>query len=278
MRGTLLVARAELGRMCRLRSSLILGFLVALLAALRAFVGIGAATAERGGADDPISSGGGWAPLVDGWSAGLLLGTLFLLTHAARSIAGDRESGVLRLAITRSVSRGGLIWGRLLVSPLLVLLVVLLPGLAAYAVVALGSDFGPLVEDGYEIFTAEELGGELRRGVLAILPGLLATYAFGLLVSSFASTATTAVASALGLFLAFDLFKEALGDSHYWVFASHVPTPWDTSAWSELPGVMRGFSDAGFPEALVRVGWAVAFPAALLCAAVACLVLARRRL
>ena len=118
----------------------------------------------------------------------------------------------------------------------------------------------------------------MRRGVLGILPGLLATYAFGLLVSSFAATATTAVAAALGLFLAFDLFKDALGEAHYWVFASHVPTPWDTSAWSELPGVVRGFSDAGFPEALLRVGWAVAPPAALLCVVVACLALGRRRL
>jgi membrane-associated protease RseP (regulator of RpoE activity) len=54
-----------------------------------------------------------------------------------------------------------------------------------------------------------------------------------------------------------------------------VPTLADTSAWSELPGVARGFSDAGFPDALLRIGWVVPWPAALLCALAAWAILAR---
>ena len=81
-----------------------------------------------------------------------------------------------------------------------------------------------------------------------------------------------------GVFLAFDLFKEGLGEARAYVFAAHAPTLSDTSAWSELPGFARGYSDAVFPEALERVGHLVPWPAAALFVAGAWWVLARRRL
>lgn len=278
MTGTLRVLRAEGARLAAIPSTYIVAFILFGVAALRAFVAVGLEQAQRGEGAEALSSGSAWAAWVDGWSAGLVLGTLMLLVFAARSLAGDAENGVLRLAITRSATRGALVWGRLLLAPLLVVAVVSVTGIAAWAVAAAMADFGPLVEDGYEIYSAAELAEEVRRSALAVLPGLLATFAFGLFVSSVARSATVAVTTALGLFLTFDLFKEALGAGHYWVFASHVPTPWDTSAWSELPGVVRGYSDAGFPEALVRVGWIGPWPALLLCCLAGCYALSRRAL
>lgn len=276
--GSLLVLRAEALRLLRLRSTYATLLLLAALSGLRTFVAVGWTAEERGGDVDPLSSGGAWAPFVDGWALGLVFGTLVLLVHAARTIAGDRESGVLRLAATRSTPRCGLVLGRALLAPLLVAAVVAVTGLTAWLVAGSLADFGPFVEDGYEILKAAELREEVSRSVRAVLPPLLATYAFGLFISCLARGATLSSAAALGLFLAFDLFKTTLGDAHYWVFASHVPTPADGSTWSELPGVARGFSDSGFPAELIQAGFDAAWPALIVFTLGACVVLQRRSL
>lgn len=278
MSATLRVLRAELRRSVRVRATWFVLSLLAGVAALRAYVSVGSTVAERAGALDPVTSGTAWAPFVDGWRAGLVLGALVLVATSARALAGDRESGVLRLAATRSCTRSSLVWGRLLLAPLLVVAIVTCTGAAAWYVARTHGDFGPLIEDGYEIFTAEELRAEVARGVFAVLPALVAAYAFGLFVSSLSRSATIAVSGALGLFLAFDLFKEMLGSLRAWVFASHVPTLADSSAWSELPGVVRGFSDAGFPEGLYRAALIGPWPTLLLLALGSCLALSRRRL
>lgn len=278
LRGTLRVFRAELVRLLHLRSTWGVGALLAACSAARALLAVAAAAASRQGSPDPVSSGAGWAPLVDGWRVGLVLGVLLILAFAARSLAGDREAGVLRLAVTRSVARPALVWGRLLLSPLLALVVVIITGLAAWLATVGSLDFGPFVEDGYQLLAAEELRAEVLWGALAVVPAMVATFALGLAVSALARSATGAVAGALGLFLAFDLFKEALGDGRYWVFAAHAPTLADTSAWSELPGVARGFSDAGFPAEFLDLGLLLPWPEALLLAILAAGVLARRAL
>ncbi|TDJ67206.1 MAG: hypothetical protein E2O39_15130 [Planctomycetota bacterium] len=278
MSGLWRVFRAELGRHARQRSTYFIGLVLAALAGARALLAIGATAAERGGTIDPMTSGTAWAPFVDGWRAGLVLGALVLLSVAARSIAGDRDSGVLRLAVTRSASRVDLVWGRLLLAPVFVLALVAVTGAAAWGGARLGADFGPLVEDGYELLTAAELRAEVTRSVLAVLPALFATFAFGLFISTLATGATIAVTTALGVFLVFDLFKEVLGEARYYVFASYVPTLADTSAWAELPGVARGFSDAGFSAPLLRAALIVPWPGAVFFAAAACLVLSRRSL
>lgn len=278
MSGVWRVFRAELGRLTRLHSTYWVGLVLAALSGARTLLAVGATAAERGGATDPMTSGTAWAPFVDGWRAGLVLGALVLLVLAARSIAGDRDAGVLRLAVTRSASRSALVLGRLLLAPLLVLALVVVTGAAAWGAASLGADFGPLVEDGYELMSTFELRAEVARSVAAVLPALFATFAFGLFVSTLASGATVAVSAALGVFLVFDLFKEVLGEARYLVFASHVPTLSDTSAWAELPGVARGFSDAGFSDGLFRAALIVPWPGAILFAAGACLVLSRRAL
>lgn len=276
MTGTLRVLRAELWRLARVVPVWATGAVLALFAAATAAASHWRAVRE--GALEPIESGTAWGPLVDGWRAGLVLGGFALVAFAARSIAGDRESGVVRLASTRSTSRAALVTGRLLLGPVLVLGVVLVSGLAAGCVAAWQGDLGPYVEDGYQILAREELALEVRRAAQSILPGLFALYAFGLLVSCVARGATVAVTSALGVFVAFDLLKDALGEAKYYVFASHVPTLADTSAWDQLPNIARGFSDAYLDDALLRAAWIVPWPALAVCLVAGIAVLRRRSL
>ncbi len=260
MRGSLRALRAEAYRLPRSRGLWVGALVLLIVPAVRVhatYLARAAEIAERKleGRSAPAApeSGDAWAPFVDGWKTGLALAALLLLVHAARSIAADRGSGILRLAITRGVTRSGVVLARALLGPLLVVGAVLVSGAGAYAVAHAHFDFGALVEDGYEIMSVADLGGELLSAVRAALPPLLALYAFGLLISTFGRSATAALSVALVLFLGFDLFKEVLEDDAYWVFAAYVPSFVDTSAMGELSGLARGFSDAGFPAELLRL-------------------------
>lgn len=275
MRGTWLVFRAELGRTCATRSTWIIAVLLALLAYLRALASVAASASSTSGA---VSSGAAWAPLADGWRAGLVLGALVLLTVGARSLAGDCESGVLRMAVTRTASRSAAVLGRLALAPVLIVWILTMTGISAWLATQRAGDFGPLIEDGYELLSTAELRAEFLRALVATLPALFATFALGLFVSSLARTATSSVAFAMGVFLAFDLFKDALGDGRFGFFPSFVPTLADTSPWAELAGIARGFSDSGYSEALWRQSLIVPGPEALLLALGACWVLSRRAL
>lgn len=219
-----------------------------------------------------------WAPFADGWLAGLTVGTLLLLITSARALAGDRESGLLRVARTRSASRAGLVLGRALLGLAFVTGLLLATGLGSLAAAALWYDFGPIVEGNFEIFSTSELHGELLRAVLVTLPPLLATWCFGLCVSAFVRGATGAVAAALTLYLGFDLFKEVLGPRQYFVFAAFNPSFVDKSCLHEFAGIARGFSDAGYTEALYAQNQLLPWPWIAGLVVAACLVMRRRAL
>lgn len=289
MNGTLRVLRAEAYRALHSRAVRITGLCLGLVSFLRVvggWVGARADAAERaraalaGGRDVPDLelAGNAFGPLVDGWSAGLVLGGLLLLVHAARTLAGDREHGILRIALTRSASRPALVVGRALLAVPAVLLLVLVTGAGALAGSWLLYEFGPLVEDGYEIMAADELWRELASAVVASIPPLLGLYAFGLLVSSVSRSASIAVATALALFLGFDLFKEVLGQEQYWVFAAYAPSLVDQSAMQEMKGLARGFSDAGYSPELLRMNLVIPWPQMLLLVLVSSLALRRKPL
>ena len=101
------VLQAELVRICASRAAWLGLALVALIAPQ----GAGRVLAQRakeiehltgGGGAPGLTEGDGWALLVDGWRAGLMLATALLLVQSARALAGDRETGVFRLAVTRA--------------------------------------------------------------------------------------------------------------------------------------------------------------------------------
>jgi hypothetical protein len=217
--------------------------------------------------------------MLDGMRTGLALTVFALLVTSARSLAGDHESGLLRMAVTRSVSRPALVLGRLLVAPLPILGGLLASFLGAWLVARSQLDFGPLVEEGYEILSAEELRGEVTLGLFATLPALVALWAFGLLISACSRTAVSAVATTLVLFVAFDLIKESLSqESLYLVFASFAPSLSDSSPLGEAAQVVQGFSDRGFSDELLSLAMWLPWAQALLIVGAAVAVIRSRTL
>lgn len=284
MNGAGRVLGAELVRLVTSRAARWSAVLLVLVPALRVAASVAGRRLEaleqeaRGGAAGAIGLDGGtaWAPFIDGWRAGLVLGLALLLVQAARGLAGDRESGVLRIAVTRSASRTGALVGRALLGPLIVLGIALLTGVGAYAAAATSGDFGALVEDDFTITTVAELSTELRASLLVSLLGLVAVHAFGLFVSTASRGAVIALAVSLATLLLWDVFKGSLGDARWWVFASHAPTFIDGSAMNEMAGVARGYSDKGLSDDVFRRGLVLAPLSALLFVAASALLLRRR--
>jgi ABC-type transport system involved in multi-copper enzyme maturation permease subunit len=275
MTGTWRALRAEWYRLSRSRVAASAAVFLALVAVARVFA---ARVAERttyveevqralrqGRPAPPVPPlGNAWPAFVDGWLTALTVGTLLLLIFSARTLASDRESGLLRVARTRSVSRGGLVLGRVLLGLALVLGTLAVTGLGAWVAASIWFEFGPVTESGYELVGSSELRRELIAALLATLPPLLATWCFGLLISSLARSGAGAVSGALALYLGFDLFKDILGSRQYLVFASFNPSFVDNSCLKELSGIARGYSDAGYSETLYAQNlwlpwpWAVA--------------------
>jgi len=222
--------------------------------------------------------GNAWAPLTDGWLTGLTVGTLLLLIASTRAIAGDRESGILRVGSTRSASRAGLVLGRAMLGVVLTLGALLVTGLGAWVASALLYDFGPLIEDNYELVSSEELRSGLRLALLATVPPLLTTWFFGLFVSTVTRIGTGAVAVGIATYLGFDLFKEVLGDAQYYVFAAFNPSFVDNSCLNEFADVARGFSDAGYSELRFIQNLWMPWPQALALLLAACVITRRRPL
>jgi hypothetical protein len=287
--GTLRAFAAEGYRLSRSRTVLLSACFLGAVSALRvmaarlAELSAHAAAVERAfaqgrDAPPPPPVGNAWAPLADGWLAGLTVGTLLLLIASARSLAGDRESGLLRLGSTRSVSRAGLVLGRALHGAVLVLGTLAVTGLAAWAAAAALFDFGPLMEGNYALVSTEDMRAEFLRAVQATVPPLLATWSFGLCVSAFLGSGTAAVSAALATYLGFDLFKEVLGQGQYWCFAAFNPSFVDRSCLKEFAGVARGFSDAGYGDSLYALNLWLPWPQAALLLLVAVWTTRRRPL
>ncbi len=219
-----------------------------------------------------------YGPFVDGWLAGLTVATLLLLIASSRSLAADANSGILRLATTRSSPRGALVTGRALLGIPLTVVAALISGLASWATAELLFEFGPIVEDGYELMSVAEIHGEIAAAAMSVLPALFAAWCFGLFISCCCRTGAAAVSAGLGVFLAFDLFKDVLGEARYWVFAAFTPSFVDSSAMAEAALAARGFSDAGFSAHVASLSTVVPLPQAALLIVAAIVVIRRRGL
>lgn len=276
------VFRVEVYRLVRSRAALVSGALLVLVPALWVWfthaLQVASTGLGGGAAAEDARTGVGWGVFVDGWRVGLVLGMVLLVIQASRTLAADRESWVVRLAVTRRTSRVALVFGRALLAPLLVGLVIVLTGLGAWITAGQFFDFGPVGEDGYVIFTVEELRAELATAVGAAIGPMIATYALALLVSSIAASAVIGVSLGLGLFLAYDLFKEALGEARFWIFATYVPSFRDTSAVAEVASLAKGYSDSGYTAEVLRMNQILPWPQAALLLALTLIVMSRRSL
>lgn len=215
------------------------------------------ALSGQGFGQTSVEGADAWGALVDAMSTGLTLIGLTLVAYAAWSFAGDRDSGALRHLLIRRVSRRALVAAKLVTAHIVGMLSVLLM-LAMAALVAHGLwDFGPVVEDGYELIGTQEIHAEIRLGLTLALIPLPAAIALATLVSVSTNNATQAITAALGLTLALDIFKGLMGDASDYLYASYQASLLDESYLSDVSRLVRGFSDVLIDPATLQLNqWA----------------------
>lgn len=191
-------------------------------------------------------SSNAYPPFAAGVAVGLGTAAVLLLAYGAVTIAGERDSGTMRAALVRPVSRGAYVLGKVVVGVLLA--VAALPAILAASALAAGAfyDFGPIVDQGFPIWSAAEVRHEVVRGVSAGALAVLAVFAFGVLVSSLARSAGPALVAAMLGYLLFDALKGILGRASEYVFATFAPSLVDRSYLGEVAKFAQGYSDAGY--------------------------------
>jgi len=284
MNGFLAALQAELYVALRSNSARLLVVLPAFIVVARACVvkltetGQQARSALLGGGDEMAASANAWGHFVDGFTTGLTLMSLSLVAYAAWSFANDRDTGALRHVLIRRVSRMGLVLAKLLTVYLLALGALALLSLSIAGITALLWDFGPVVEDGYELIGSDEIRAEVWLGLrLALIP-LPAALAFGVLISVLAQSATQAVTAALGVTLALDVFKGVLGDAAPYLYATFQPSLIDQSYLQDVSRLVRGYSDVMIDSRMLSLNEWVPLPQMLLFVCIALLAVRRRAL
>ncbi|MEM7518419.1 MAG: hypothetical protein AAF368_16040 [Planctomycetota bacterium] len=181
IRGSLRALRAELFRIRRSRLTLVAIFMLFAASFLRTgAVRLGARSAHAAKVQRAVMDGlplpeaplpeNAYGPWLDGWAAGAALGTLLLLVVAARSLAGDAESGLARQSYVRGSSRAAQVMGRVLLGLVLVPATVILTGLGSLAGALAFFRFGDLVLDGALLLSEPEMREALPPAALALLP------------------------------------------------------------------------------------------------------------
>jgi ABC-type transport system involved in multi-copper enzyme maturation permease subunit len=210
---------------------------------------------------------------VDGLLSGLMILALIIVALAAYSISNDRDTGQLRHLVIRRISRPAVVLGKLLYLHLLALLSIISLVLVCYGVSASLWEFGPIVEDGFELISESEIRQEISLGLrLALLP-LPAAIGFGLLISVIAQTTTQAITTALGVTLAIDVFKSSLGDWAYYIYASFQPSLLDQSYLSDVSRLVRGYSDVLVDNRFLEMNTWVPLPTAIIFTVAAVLII-----
>ena len=212
--------------------------------------------------DDAIASNA-WGHFVDGLDTGITLLFLLLVAQAAHSFSAELESGALRHQLIRCSSRRLIVMSKLLQLHALALVAVGILIVSSYLLSGLLWEFGPVVEDGFELISEAEIRDEIAVGLRLALTPLPAAIALGLLLSVIASTATQAVVSALGITLAMDIFKGMLGDYAYYLYASFQPALIDQSYLQDVSRLVRGYSDVLIDDRFIELNYWVPIPTLL---------------
>ncbi|MDP1932188.1 MAG: ABC transporter permease subunit [Gammaproteobacteria bacterium] len=287
MNGFVAALKAEIYVALRSNSTRLLVLLPALIVAVRALViklsetGQDARNALLGQNSFTDAAGTGtnaWGHFVDSFSIGLTLLSLILVAYAAFSFANDRDTGSLRHVLIRRTSRPALVLAKLATVHLLALCALLLMALSIGIITALLWEFGPVVEDGYELIGSAEIRTEVALGLrLALIP-IPAALAFGVLVSVCAQSATQAVTSALGVTLALDIFKGVLGERANYLYATFQPSLIDQSYLKDVSRLVRGYSDVMIDSRMLQLNEWIPLPQMLLFVVLALIIVGVRKL
>lgn len=230
------------------------------------------------GVSDTEAAVTGYGYLVDGLLIGFTVTNLLLLGYAAYSFASDRERGITRHSVVRSISRSELIIAKYVSLCLLALFSVIVTLLSTWPAANLFWDLGPLIEDGYQIIGVHEIHREIILGLkLALLP-LPACLAFGLLFSVCARSAIQAVSLAIGAGLVLDIFKSMLGDFQHFIFSSFQPSLIDHSYLNDVQRIVSGYSDVLIDNRIHHLNLLVPIPEALFFLFISLIVIHRRNL
>lgn len=287
MNGFVAALKAELYVAVRSNTTRLLLVLPALIVVIRAIlVRVSESTQQAREAllgqnsfgDSTAISTNAWGHFVDSFSTGLTLLSLILVAYAAWSFASDRDSGALRHVLIRRASRPALVLAKLATVHLIALLSLILMAGCITLITAWLWDFGPVVEDNYELIGSAEIRSEVALGLrLALIP-LPAALAFGVLVSVCTQSATQAVTTALGITLALDIFKGVMGEKAYYLYATFQPSLIDQSYLKEVSRLVRGYSDVLIDARFLQLNEWVPLPQMLLFAILALLIVRVRNL
>ena len=132
--------------------------------------------------DDAIASNA-WGHFVDGLDTGITLLFLLLVAQAAHSFSAELESGALRHQLIRCSSRRLIVMSKLLQLHALALVAVGILIVSSYLLSGLLWEFGPVVEDGFELISEAEIRDEIALGLRLALAPLPSAIALGLLLS-----------------------------------------------------------------------------------------------
>ncbi len=215
---------------------------------------------------------------VDGLDTGITLLGLLLVAQAAYSFSAERDSGAIRHLLIRCSSRSAIGLAKLAQLHLLALAALVLLFISNLLTSNVLWEFAPVVEDGFELISEEEIHQEIALGIrLALLP-IPAAIALGLAISVIANSSTQAVAAALGLTLLLDLFKSALGDGALFLYANYQPSLLDHSYLQDVSRLVRGYSDVLVDERFLQLNHWIPVPSLMVLAAIMLIVLQRRSL
>ena len=227
--------------------------------------------------DDAIASNA-WGHFVDGLDTGITLLFLLLVAQAAYSFSAELESGTLRHQLIRCSSRRLIVMSKLLQLHALALVAVGILIVSSYLLSGLLWEFGPVVEDGFELISEAEIRDEIALGLRLALAPLPSAIALGLLLSVIAHTATQAVVSALGISLTMDIFKSMLGDYAYYLYASFQPALIDQSYLQDVSRLVRGYSDVLIDDRVIQLNDWVPIPTLVVLVAASLIVVQTRKL
>jgi len=242
------------------------GVLVILQLGITKLTESGAAARDNllGNSDfDAAIANNAYGYFVDGLKTGLTMLGLLLVAQAAYSFSYERDIGTLRHLLIRRSSRSSIICAKLVNLHAQALLSIGVLLLCSWWFAGLFWEYGPVVEDGFELISVAEIQTEIHSGLLLALLPLPAAIAFGLLVSVSAQSATQAVTTALGLTLAMDIFKTLLGDYGYYLYARFQPSLLDQSYLQDVSRLVRGYSDVLIDERMHQLNLWVPLPTLL---------------
>ena len=227
--------------------------------------------------DDAVAENA-YGYFVDGLSTGLTMLGLLLVAQAAYSFSYERDVGAVRHLLIRRISRPSLIIAKLFHIHVLALLSLLLLMAVSYICSGWLWEFGPIVEDGFELISEAEIREEIVLGLqLAIVP-IPPAIAFGLLISVSAHSTTQAITTALGITLAIDIFKSNLGDFSHYLYATFQPSLLDQSYLQDVSRIVRGFSDVLVDERMLQLNRWVPWPALVIFLCLTLVIVQRRKI